>query len=43
MVTSTIHVLITTPVIFFIMKLRAFRRGTLRPSDMTAEARPVMA
>jgi copper/silver efflux system protein len=35
MITSTIHVLIITPVIFYIMKLRAFRRGTLRPSTMT--------
>src|SRR5438094_10158781 len=29
MVTSTIHVLIITPVIFFIMKRRALRAGTL--------------
>jgi Cu(I)/Ag(I) efflux system membrane protein CusA/SilA len=34
MVTSTIHVLIVTPVIFYIMKVRALRKGTLRPSDM---------
>src|SRR5258708_7021410 len=34
MVTSTIHVLIITPVIFYLMKLRAPRRGTLRPSRM---------
>ena len=34
MVTSTIHVLIITPVIFYIMKLRALRRGTLTPSRM---------
>lgn len=34
MVTSTIHVLIVTPVIFYIMKVRAFRKGALRPSDM---------
>jgi copper/silver efflux system protein len=33
MVTSTIHVLIITPVIFYIMKRRALRRGTLRASD----------
>jgi copper/silver efflux system protein len=32
MVTSTIHVLIITPVIFYIMKVRALHRGTLRPS-----------
>ena len=35
MVTSTIHVLIITPVIFYIMKMRALRKGTLRPSLMT--------
>jgi Cu(I)/Ag(I) efflux system membrane protein CusA/SilA len=35
MVTSTIHVLIITPVIFYITKLRALRKGTLRPSLMT--------
>jgi copper/silver efflux system protein len=34
MVTSTIHVLIITPVIFFIMKRRALRAGTLKPSGM---------
>jgi Cu(I)/Ag(I) efflux system membrane protein CusA/SilA len=34
MVTSTIHVLIITPVIFFIMKRRALRKGTLRASGM---------
>jgi Cu(I)/Ag(I) efflux system membrane protein CusA/SilA len=34
MVTSTIHVLIITPVIFYIMKVRALRRGTLKPSRM---------
>src|SRR4029077_1369148 len=34
MVTSTIHVLIVTPVIFFIMKLRALRKGTLTVSGM---------
>ena len=28
MVTSTIHVLIITPVIFYIMKVRALKRGT---------------
>jgi Cu(I)/Ag(I) efflux system membrane protein CusA/SilA len=35
MITSTIHVLIITPVIFYTMKLRALRRGMLRPSTMT--------
>jgi Cu(I)/Ag(I) efflux system membrane protein CusA/SilA len=34
MITSTIHVLIITPVIFYIMKSRALRRGTLRRSAM---------
>jgi Cu(I)/Ag(I) efflux system membrane protein CusA/SilA len=34
MITSTIHVLIITPVIFYIMKLRALRKGTLKPSLM---------
>ena len=32
MVTSTIHVLVITPVIFYILKLRALRRGTLQAS-----------
>jgi Cu(I)/Ag(I) efflux system membrane protein CusA/SilA len=35
MVTSTIHVLIITPVIFYIMKRRALRRGALKASAMT--------
>jgi Cu(I)/Ag(I) efflux system membrane protein CusA/SilA len=35
MVTSTIHVLIITPVIFYIMKVRALRKGTLNVSGMT--------
>ena len=34
MATSTIHVLIVTPVIFYIMKIRALRRGTLAPSGL---------
>jgi Cu(I)/Ag(I) efflux system membrane protein CusA/SilA len=29
MVTSAIHVLVVTPVIFYVMKTRAWRRGTL--------------
>jgi Cu(I)/Ag(I) efflux system membrane protein CusA/SilA len=33
MVTSTIHVLIITPVIFYVMKVRALRAGALKPSD----------
>jgi Cu(I)/Ag(I) efflux system membrane protein CusA/SilA len=35
MLTSTVHVLFVTPVIFHIMKLRALRRGRLRPSEMS--------
>ena len=34
MLTSTVHVLIVTPVIFYLMKLRLLRRGRLRPSNM---------
>jgi len=33
MITSTIHVLILVPVFFALMKERALRRGTLRPSE----------
>ena len=36
MITSTIHVLIITPVIFYIMKSRALRKGTLTASAMTS-------
>jgi Cu(I)/Ag(I) efflux system membrane protein CusA/SilA len=36
MVTSTIHVLVVTPVIFYSMKLRALRRGTLAASRMSS-------
>ena len=36
MITSTIHVLIITPVIFYIMKMRALRTGRLTVSGMTA-------
>jgi Cu(I)/Ag(I) efflux system membrane protein CusA/SilA len=36
MVTSTIHVLIITPVIFYLMKLRALRKGTLKISNLHA-------
>jgi Cu(I)/Ag(I) efflux system membrane protein CusA/SilA len=35
MVTSTVHVLIITPVIFALMKRAALRRGTLKPSEMS--------
>ena len=34
MITSTIHVLIITPVIFALMKKNALKRGTLKPSEM---------
>ena len=34
MITSTIHVLLVTPVIFFLMKERARRKGKLRASGM---------
>jgi Cu(I)/Ag(I) efflux system membrane protein CusA/SilA len=36
MITSTIHVLIITPVIFYIMKLRALRNGKLVSSGMAS-------
>ncbi|HWF44240.1 MAG TPA: efflux RND transporter permease subunit, partial [Candidatus Kapabacteria bacterium] len=35
MLTSAIHVLIVTPIIFYMLKLRALRKGTLRKSEMT--------
>jgi Cu(I)/Ag(I) efflux system membrane protein CusA/SilA len=35
MVTSTIHVLIVTPVIFYVLKVRALRRGRLTVSGMS--------
>ncbi len=38
MVTSTIHVLIMTPVIFVLLKRRALRQGKLRPSLMTGQS-----
>jgi Cu(I)/Ag(I) efflux system membrane protein CusA/SilA len=34
MITSTVHVLIITPVIFYIMKARALKKGTLKVSGM---------
>ena len=36
MITSTIHVLVITPVIFYIMKMRAWRRGRLTLSGLSA-------
>jgi Cu(I)/Ag(I) efflux system membrane protein CusA/SilA len=41
MVTSTVHVLIVTPVIFYMMKRRALRRGSLRESGAVQEETPV--
>jgi Cu(I)/Ag(I) efflux system membrane protein CusA/SilA len=38
MITSTIHVLILVPVFFVMMKQRALRAGTLRPSEDVNEA-----
>ena len=37
MVTSTIHVLLVTPIIFLMMKQRALRQGTLTASGLRAE------
>lgn len=37
MLTSTVHVLVVTPVIFYLMKLRALRKGRLQASGMTSE------
>ena len=37
MVTSTIHVLLVTPIIFLIMKKRDLRLGRLKPSGLRAE------
>jgi hypothetical protein len=34
MLTSAVHVLVVTPIIFYLMKRRAFERGTLRASTM---------
>jgi Cu(I)/Ag(I) efflux system membrane protein CusA/SilA len=36
LITSTIHVLIVTPILFSYMKERALRKGTLRRSNMSA-------
>jgi Cu(I)/Ag(I) efflux system membrane protein CusA/SilA len=36
MITSTVHVLVITPIIFALMKLRALRRGTLVKSKMAS-------
>jgi Cu(I)/Ag(I) efflux system membrane protein CusA/SilA len=35
MITSTIHVLVITPVIFYILKVRALGKGELKVSGMT--------
>jgi Cu(I)/Ag(I) efflux system membrane protein CusA/SilA len=37
MVTSTIHVLLVTPIIFLIMKQRDLRHGRLQPSGLRGE------
>jgi Cu(I)/Ag(I) efflux system membrane protein CusA/SilA len=37
MVTSTIHVLINLPAVFYVMKVRAWRKGTLKLSGMTLQ------
>lgn len=37
MLTSTVHVLLVTPVIFVLIKRRALRRGALRPSQMAKD------
>ena len=37
MVTSTIHVLLVTPIIFLMMKQRDLRRGRLAPSELRGE------
>src|SRR5262245_8127090 len=36
MITSTVHVLINIPIIFYILKARALRKGTLKASNATA-------
>jgi hypothetical protein len=33
MITSTVHVLINIPIIFYMLKARALRQGSLKPSD----------
>jgi len=40
MITSTIHVLLVTPVIFFLMKERARRKGNLVPSGISPAEPP---
>ncbi|HYR29102.1 MAG TPA: efflux RND transporter permease subunit, partial [Thermoanaerobaculia bacterium] len=37
MITSTVHVLLVTPIIFLILKQRDLRRGRLKPSGLRAE------
>jgi Cu(I)/Ag(I) efflux system membrane protein CusA/SilA len=36
MITSTIHVLLITPVIFYIMRVRDLHKGRLQPSRMVS-------
>lgn len=33
MITSTVHVLINIPIIFYMLKVRALRQGSLKPSE----------
>jgi copper/silver efflux system protein len=35
MFTSAVHVLIVTPILFYLMKVRSLRRGTLKKSVMS--------
>ncbi len=35
MLTSAVHVLIVTPIIFYVLKLRALRKGTLKKSELS--------
>jgi Cu(I)/Ag(I) efflux system membrane protein CusA/SilA len=41
MITSSLHVLIVTPVIFYILKVRALRNGTLTVSSIATDLRPM--
>jgi len=34
MLTSAVHVLIVTPILFYLMKVRALNKGTLKKSAM---------
>ena len=43
MITSTVHVLLVTPIIFLILKQRDLRRGRLKPSGLRAEPTEITA